>query len=511
MVDISFEALEVAQVRDDEAALLVVGRKSNLAGAHPLFGEERVYGAVCGALNAGDEGAVAKGIVVPVETTRLRGLSLGALPEACSRHNSPARPHAVTKVVAEAHDAAGIVAILVDDDAHVGACACAVARALPLFTRKSLAAAAAAAGSTTATTKKSLRVCFFVVAVDEIRPAKADLRACAAVVHGVRQCARIVDTPPADMTTAQLVAEAQAVAARLGVAISVIQGERALAENGLGCIWGVGKAAELPPALVVLSHRRAPGGQAAALVGKGIVYDTGGLALKSKEGMCGMKADLGGAAAVLSAFEAAVTTGSYAPYTALHCLLCVAENAIGPKAVRNDDILVSLSGKSIEINNTDAEGRLVLADGVAYASTPGRFDEPVALVLEAATLTGAQMVSTGKRIAALCCDDDEIEARAVAAGLASGDLARPLPFIPEWHKLEFKSAVADMKNSVKDRLNAQCSCAATFIYQHRHADYAGAWLHVDLAGPAFNNDRATGYGVALILALLQAPPFAPTS
>jgi len=354
---------------------------------------------------------------------------------------------------------------------------------------------------------------FFVVAADASLAPLADektLAACGAAVRGVRLCQRIVDTPPAEMTTTALVAEATNVAERCsGVALAVVSGKE-LEEKGYGCIWGVGKAAELPPALVVLSHQRESSEtkkQAACLVGKGIVYDTGGLALKPKEGMCGMKMDCGGAAAVLAAFEAAVSVGDYGPYTSLHCVLCVAENAVGPLAVRHDDVLTSFSGKTVEVNNTDAEGRLVLADGVAHCTRPGAFAEPVTLVLEAATLTGAQLVATGKRVCALVCDDDLIEARAVAAGRLSGDLAHPLPFVPEWHVSEFKSVVADLKNSVKDRANAQSSCAATFIYQHRHPAYAGKWLHVDLAGPAFNNDRATGFGSALIMALLQCSPF----
>ena len=334
-------------------------------------------------------------------------------------------------------------------------------------------------------------------------------------VNGVRLCQRIVDTPPAEMNTAALVAEAQDVVKRVpSVKCEVIQGND-LEAKGYGCIWGVGKAAELPPALVVLSHTREKNdddsGSAACLVGKGIVYDTGGLGLKSKEGMCGMKMDCGGAAAVLAAFEAAATLGDYGPYTSLHCVLCIAENAIGPLAVRHDDILTSLSGRTVEVNNTDAEGRLVLADGVAHCTKPGAFPDPVNLVLDAATLTGAQMVATGKRICALVSNSDDVEDRAVASGLLSGDLARPLPFVPEWHKAEFKSVVADMKNSVKDRGNAQCSCAGSFIYEHLHPDYKGAWLHVDLAGPAFVHDRATGFGPALILALLNCKPFTTTT
>jgi probable aminopeptidase NPEPL1 len=168
------------------------------------------------------------------------------------------------------------------------------------------------------------------------------------------------------------------------------------------------------------------------LVGKGIVYDTGGLALKPKEGMCGMKADMGGAAGLMGAFEAAVAIGTPVGPIALHCVLCLAENAIGPTAFRNDDVLTFLSGRTCEINNTDAEGRLVLSDGVAHATalpprlpglTPGAQPD---LVIDMATLTGAQMIATGKRFAAIFTNDEATELAAVAAGRRTGDLVHPL-------------------------------------------------------------------------------------
>jgi len=134
-----------------------------------------------------------------------------------------------------------------------------------------------------------------------------------------------------------------------------------------------------------------------------------------------MKADCGGAAAMLGAFEAACAVGTGA--RAVHLLLCLAENAIGPRALRNDDIIKCLSGLTCEINNTDAEGRLVLADGVAYASAvpPKLPGPPPQLIIDMATLTGAQMIATGKRHAAIVANHEEIEAAAVAAGRRSGD------------------------------------------------------------------------------------------
>ncbi len=216
---------------------------------------------------------------------------------------------------------------------------------------------------------------------------------------------------------------------------------------------------------MVLSHTPADAKRSVAWVGKGIVYDTGGLSLKGKTDMPGMKRDMGGAACVLAAFEAAVRGGFP---DALHAVLCLAENAIGPEAVRNDDVLTLYSGKTVEVNNTDAEGRVVLADGIAYAV---KHLSPE-IIVDLATLTGAQLVATGKRHAAIVCNDEALEARCVAAGRHSGDLVHPLPYAPEFFRSEFKSDVADLKNSVKDRMNAQSSCAAQFIAEHL-GDFAG--------------------------------------
>src|SRR5690606_33381744 len=209
--------------------------------------------------------------------------------------------------------------------------------------------------------------------------------------------------------------------------------------------------------------------------------------------MAGMKCDMGGAAAVMGAFVAAM---EQKPNVAITALLCLAENAVGPSAYRPDDIITLYSGKTVEINNTDAEGRLVLGDGVAYASKHLSPD----VIVDLATLTGAQLIATGKRHASIVCNDPELEAQAVAAGRVTGDLVHPLPWVPEFFRNEFKSKIADLKNSVKDRMNAQTSCAGQFVAEHL-VDYDKKWLHIDLAGPAFIDERGTGYGVALLMEL----------
>jgi len=162
------------------------------------------------------------------------------------------------------------------------------------------------------------------------------------------------------------------------------------------------------------------------------------------------------------------------------------------------------SGKTVEVNNSDAEGRLVLGDGVSHAS---KHIEGLDLIIDMATLTGAQMIATGRKHAAVLCNKEELETRAVQAGMISGDLCHPLLYAPELLMDEFKSEVADMKNSVKDRSNAQTSCAGHFIESHLAETYEGGWIHVDMAGPAAVGERSSGYGVGLVLSLLGAPGF----
>lgn len=274
----------------------------------------------------------------------------------------------------------------------------------------------------------------------------------------------------------------------------MIRGEE-LKARGMGGIYGVGRAADCPPALVTLSYHAPGAADSVAWVGKGIVYDTGGLSIKTS--MVGMKGDCGGAAAVLAAFALAVKSK---PTVNLHAVLCLAENSVGPLATRPDDIHTLYSGRTVEINNTDAEGRLVLSDGVVYASRNLKADT----IVDIATLTGAQGTATGKYHAAILSNSARLEALAVGAGLRSGDLTHPLPFAPELHFTEFTSCVADMKNSVADRNNAQPSCAGLFILSHLGFDFPGNWLHIDMAAPAHCGERATGYGVSLLCVLFGA-------
>ena len=532
-------------------ALAVVGKKACVLDERMLAHVPEVVRAhvraLAEAMTPGDGGAKRTTSVLISNSDAsesLLELTVVILPDASalSRHNAPSGSHAAAKWLAQlktpkSGKTLGVACALPDASEAV-AIAAAIARAFPTYSAKSTACRHTERGRGAVAVNGTVRVALFDASASAAGDAGAvtgdALASAAAVADGVRLAARIVDTPPASMDPDALVAEALGACAELNarpgaspVTATTLR-EAELVAGGFGGIVGVGAAAARDgrePALVHLCHRGAapsgasgkPAARSVALVGKGITFDTGGLQIKGKSGMPGMKTDLGGAAATLGAFRAAVALdpdGARRGGGDLHCVLCVAENAVGPAAFRPDDVLLCKSGRSVEINNTDAEGRLVLADGVAFASgeTIGADD-----VVDVATLTGAQMVATGRHFAGIVSDCEALETACVRAGRVSGDLTHALPYAPEFFSKEFGSAVADMRNSVKDRSNAQASCAGQFVANHLAPGFSAAsggedganakrWLHVDIAGPATTkgSGRGTGFGVALLVELLRA-------
>jgi len=286
------------------------------------------------------------------------------------------------------------------------------------------------------------------------------------------------------------------------VSFDIIEGDE-LRDKGYGLLWATGKGAVTPPCLLVLTHKGSDTSQkGVALVGKGITFDTGGAALKSREGMCGMKRDMAGAAGMFGTFLALAKSGGLPSGQSLHCVLCLAENSIGSAAFLHDDILTCYSGLTVEINNTDAEGRLVLSDGVSHVAKHLNCD----IVADMATLTGAQGISTGTHHGLIVASDEQLERDIMAAGKHSGDMVHPGIFAPELLMHEFDSDFADLRNSVKNRSNAQSSCAGLFIYRHlTHCGYSGRWLHIDMAYPSFEplGSFATGWGVGVLTTFLR--------
>jgi probable aminopeptidase NPEPL1 len=373
--------------------------------------------------------------------TGMTRVCFGVLPTTYSRHNTPSRAHYVTQIVKDRKGSGDLTVVLLPSNHdYLFAQACAVVRPFFEYSGK----------------QKPLKHVNIDIIMEN---SKVEINNISFVADGIKLCQRLIDTPPNILHTDAYVEECVRVATELKCQIEIIQGQE-LDSRGFGGIWGVGKASEHLPALVILSHtNRDVSEKSVCLVGKGIVYDTGGLSIKDKLGMPGMKDDMGGSAAVLGAFQAIVRSNIHMN---VHALLCIAENSVGPLATRPDDIHVMYSGKTVEINNTDAEGRLVLSDGCNYAS---RHLNP-SVIIDIATLTGAQPMSTGQRHAALYCNDEELEIITLNAGKKSGDLTFPLPYCPEFFKKEFFSHVADMKNSVRNRSNAQSACAGQFIGNH---------------------------------------------
>ncbi|MCR9245229.1 MAG: leucyl aminopeptidase family protein [bacterium] len=403
-------------------------------------------------------------------------LTVGVLNDDFSRANTPSRAESVRKVTAGSAlgNAKNAVLLVLDDKAHLTAAANAVGRALPMFSMKSKKGGGSVA----------------IIAATRTGQVVAIGKDVQNLVHNAREAARLVDTPPTDLDPAALARETKKLLRGIpGVKITEIVGDKLLAK-GLGGIHGVGRTALSAPRMLVATVGANKKGRHIALVGKGITYDTGGLHIKGRGAMETMKGDMGGSAAVLGAFATLAQNG---PPCKLSLVMCLAENAIGPASYKPDDVLTMHSGKTVEINNTDAEGRLLLADGCSWAARVLKADT----IIDAATLTGAQGIATGNLHGAVVCNDDTVERALLDAGKSSGDLAWPLPFAPEFYRSEFLSPIADMRNSVKSRSNAQSSCAAIFVHWHI-ADTKVRWGHIDLAYPAMRGDRGTGYGVALI-------------
>jgi leucyl aminopeptidase len=323
----------------------------------------------------------------------------------------------------------------------------------------------------------------------------------AAIVAGWTNHARdLANAPASELTPATFAERAAELAARFGTVSADALDPDAMRERGMGALLAVGMGSHNTPRLIVLRHE--PGEPAAAdlvlgLVGKGITFDSGGIALKPPLHMEEMRGDMSGAAAVVAATGAIAELGL--PIRVL-TVVASAENVMGGGSFRPGDVLKASNGKTIEITNTDAEGRLVLADALVYAREQGATH-----VADLATLTGAMSRAMGDVYAGVFANDDEWREQIVAAGEASGDHAWPWPMHRRFRRL-IDSDFADMKNhSVRNQ--GIPVYAAEFL---REFAGEGPWAHLDIAGPAFltwpRGDYlwqrgGTGYGVRLLTEL----------
>ena len=302
--------------------------------------------------------------------------------------------------------------------------------------------------------------------------------AVATAVHTVRD---LVNTPPSDLYPETLAAAAVDVAQGLPLEVEVLD-EAALEAGGFGGILAVGRGSVRPPRLVVVRYSPADATRHLALVGKGITFDSGGLSLKPPAGMVGMKYDMTGAVTALAVIVAAAQLALPVRMTAW---LCIAENMPSGAATRPNDVLRMRGGTTVEVLNTDAEGRLVLADGIVAASE----EEPDA-ILDVATLTGAARVAMGERYTPVM-GDDEVVTSLVAAGASVGEVLWHMPMPPELRSL-LDSDVADIANAKPGNTSGGMLIAAHFLKTFVGSTGEGEakrsipWAHLDIAGVANN-------------------------
>jgi len=320
-----------------------------------------------------------------------------------------------------------------------------------------------------------------------------------AVAAAVARTKDLVNTSPAELFPARLAELAVEAASGAGVAAKVWD-EAALAADGFGGILAVGQGSSRGPRLVRLEYAPAGASVHLALVGKGITFDSGGLSIKPMASMVGMKTDMAGAAAVLSAIVALAELQVPVRVTGW---LCLAENLPSGTAVRPNDVLRIHGGTTVEVLNTDAEGRLVLADALCFAMSKVKPDT----IVDLATLTGAVVTALGHEMAGLFASTTKLRDDLVAAGEETGERLWPLPLL-DVHKDGMKGSFGDLKNISGGDMGAGSSAGAAFL-----APFVGdtEWAHLDIAGTAWGGSQrdwvggpmGSGVGTRLLLRWLE--------
>ena len=339
-----------------------------------------------------------------------------------------------------------------------------------------------------------------VLIISSIDPDKAEPALVQALVLGetTKDARRLVNLPPSHLypeTFGEFAAELAEDYAN--VEIELFHYDR-LVEEGFGGIAGVGQGSPRKPVLAVVKYVPENPKAHVALVGKGITFDSGGNSLKPAASMMTMKCDMAGAAAVLNAV---VASAELEVPVAVTGYLCLAENMPGGHALRPEDVITMRDGHTVEVLNTDAEGRLVMADGIALAS-----EAKPDVILDIATLTGAAMAALGLRTAALL-GDEEIRERVQAAGASAGEAYWPMP-LESYLRKSLDSQVADIKN-IGSRFGGALTAG---LFLKEFVGEGIPWAHLDIAGPAFNEEapygytpkEGTGFGTATLVNFIQS-------
>lgn len=317
------------------------------------------------------------------------------------------------------------------------------------------------------------------------KEAKNQTAHAAAVATAVATARDLVNTPPSHLFPAELARRAKALGESVGLEVEVLD-EKALQKSGYGGIIGVGQGSSRPPRLVRLTHRgsrlakKPKQAKRVALVGKGVTFDTGGISIKPAASMHYMTSDMAGAAAVIA--TVALAAQRELPIDVI-ATVPIAENMPSATAQRPGDVLTQYGGTTVEVLNTDAEGRLILADAIVRACE----DNPDYLI-ETSTLTGAQTVALGARVPGVM-GSDEFRDRVAAISQRVGENGWPMP-LPDELKDDLKSTVADLANISSQRF-AGMLVAGVFLREFV-ADGVG-WAHIDVAGPAYNTGSPWGY------------------
>lgn len=309
--------------------------------------------------------------------------------------------------------------------------------------------------------------------------ALASARRATILAEELNRARDLINTPANDLTPERFAATASAVGSGHGLAVEILTRE-SLAEAGFGGILGVGQGSANPPSLVRIAYRHPEARSDLALVGKGITYDSGGISLKPVGFNETMKRDMAGAAAVLAAVVAVARLGLAVNVTGW---LALAENMPSGSALRPGDILRMYGGRTVEVRNTDAEGRLVLADALVRAA-----EEAPDAIVDVATLTAGMVIGLGRRTFAVMANDDAFRDRLVGAAGRSGEQAWPMP-LPADLRPGLDSSVADLGNTGERMGNGLV--AGLFLREFVPA--STPWAHLDIAGPAFHEGEPFGY------------------
>ncbi len=340
-------------------------------------------------------------------------------------------------------------------------------------------------GSSKSEQKAPLKSATIISPLGNAAPFKAALKRAEVLGQYVAITRDLINTPPSHLTPITFTAQMKKIALSLGIKVEILN-EVQLKAKGYGGISSVGQGSANPPRLLHLTYSPPKPKKRFAFVGKGITFDSGGYNLKGVVGMSDMKSDMSGAAAVVAATFAIATLKLP---IAIDTYACLAENMISGEATRPSDIITILGGKTVEVLNPDAEGRLVLADGLVRATQDGIRNGGLDGLVDVATLTGAQVIALGTRTSAVMTNNEEFRTLFLEATGISGESFWPMP-LPEDLKEALQSASADMVNSNPANRNGGMLVAGLFLKEFVPENVP--WLHLDIAGPALTHE-AHGY------------------